>query len=448
MKRFGFLIRYGWVLALVWLGGMTLLLAPREARPSAEENRMLAAAPTLSIETVWDGSFMTDTETWLSDGVILRDQMIGISKTVDACLSMPKDDTEEALELIDAIEAEMNGQPTETAKTAAPTEAPTPAPQTSPAAPNATEAAQIIAEPTETPVLSETAFWVEYGDGRTQTLYTFPAANVLRAAQALNAYRDVLPNDGRVIFLQSPVASMGNGYLKNLSRSPVWHSTMEDALQSVVKDGVLIVNAAEAMNEPLSRGEYVYFRTDHHWTARGAYTAYRAVMERLGVPAADYDDYAYSVKNGMRGNNANNGAKSDTIEVMYELLPTESYVVSHLDQSRQISLMDYDTVGYLAFLHGTQKPWRRFETGAQTGRTALLIGDSYANAFLPYLLPHYDRVMMTDLRYTSYKPEDAGASVSAYIEAYGVDDVYFVFCLATGINSSFFTDGQITRYLH
>ena len=451
MKRFGFIIRYLWVLALVWLGGMTLLLTPHEARVSTSENRMLAAAPELSFETISDGSFTDGTEEWLSDGIVLRDPLIGLSRAVETALRVPSDEDEEAMALIDAIEAEMNEAPAETiAPSAAPqTEAPqatvepqvTSAPQTAPA-----PTAEPIA--TETPQVNDAAFWLEFKDGKRQTVFEFPAANIVRAAEVLNAYRAVLPEDGNVVFLQVPVASMGNAFLNRIDRDPVWRSDLEDSLQRLVSDGVVIVKVGEAMNAPLKNGEYVYFRTDHHWTARGAYYAYRAAMETLGVPAAEYSDYTYFVRSGMRGNNAKNGAKSDTLEVMYELLPTKSYVVSHLTDSREIPFMDYDAAGYLAFIRGTQKPWRRFETGARTGRTALLIGDSFSNAFLPYLLPHYDRVMMTDLRYTSYDPKDAGASVSEYIERYGVDEVYFVLCLATSINSEFFTGGQVVRYLH
>ncbi len=474
MKRFGFIVRYLWVLGLVWLGGMTLLRTPRETRVSTDENRMLAAAPALSAQKILDGSFMTETEEWLSDGVALRGTLIGMSRSVESLIAVPKNEEDETAALIEAIEAEMNAGPNQAAEpvpktspteTFHPTEYPTPTakpvetpePCPSPIAeatgtplpgttPEPTEAP--TPAPTELPIIGDASFRIEYGDGTQQTVFDFPAKNIYHAADVLNAYRDALPPDGNVVFLQVPVASMGNTYLDRLSRNPVWRSDLEEKLESLTKDGVIVVKAEEAMNAPLQNGEYVYFRTDHHWTARGAYYAYRAAMERLGIPPADYGDYTYSVRNGMRGNNAKSGVKSDTLEVMHELLPTQSYIVSHLDKSKEIPFMDYSANNYLAFLGGTKTPWRRFETGSRTGRTALLIGDSFSNAFLPYLLLHYDRVMMTDLRFTSYRHEEAGASVSEYIEAYGVDDVYFVLCLATSINSEFFIGGQVVRYLH
>ena len=446
MKRFGFLIRYLWVLALVWLGGMTLCVAPREARVSTRENRMLAAAPALTFDAVMDGSFMADTETWLSDAIVLREPLIDLSRGAEGLLALPTDSEEEAQALIDAIDAEMNATPAQ--KSAVPTAHTTPLPTAVPTAAETAQTPEPTTEPTPTPAITDTSFRIEFGGGQSQTLASYAAKDLYRAAEILNAYRELLPDDGCVVFTQVPVASMGNAFLSRLDRDPVWRSDTEDALQSLVRDGVFVVDAAQALNGPLKNGEYVYFRTDHHWTARGAYCVYRAMMERLGIPPSAYDDYAYTVRNGMRGNHDKPDVKADTLEVMQEIEPVRSYVVSHLTDSVEVPFMDLSWNSYLAFLGGTKTPWRRFETGAQTGRTALLIGDSYANALLPYLLVHYDRVLMTDLRFTSYDPDKAGASVSTYMKTYGVDDVYFVFCLATGIDSSLFTGGQLLRYLY
>ena len=168
------------------------------------------------------------------------------------------------------------------------------------------------------------------------------------------------------------------------------------------------------------------------------------MMERLGIPAMAYHDYEYQINRGM----GKGGDVTDTIEVIREILPTHSYIVRHLNQLTEVRYMYSDFKGYVAYLGGTQTPWRRFDTGAQTGRTALLIGDSFSNALLPYLLPHYDRVIMTDLRSSYYDSKEAGASISRYIDTYHVDDVYFMYCFATSINSSHFLYGQLTRYLY
>ena len=43
------------------------------------------------------------------------------------------------------------------------------------------------------------------------------------------------------------------------------------------------VDLAGEMKTRFDAGEYVYYKTDHHWTTLGAYYAYCAVMEQYGL---------------------------------------------------------------------------------------------------------------------------------------------------------------------
>ena len=448
MRRFGFLIRYIWIVGLLWLASITLVFTPKTSRESETENRMLAGFPSLSVETVLDGSFMDGIESWLSDGIALREHWIQTSQRVEKVLQVPQE-VDEAEQFIAAIEAELGTGMSESSTpepTAMQDQQPEPSVVASPT-PNTAVTGTDAPEATPIPAVRDTTFWVRYNDGRMKTLYTYPHRNVERAAQYLNAYRTVLPEDGRVIFAEVPVSFTGTAYLEERDEREAWGSDMEAELQKIVDDGVYIINATEAMLGPLERGEYVYFRTDAHWTALGAHYLYCAMMERLGIPALAYGDYSYSVQTGMRGNASDNRKKSDTVEIMGEILPTHSFVLKHLTESREVQYMYPDRASYLAFIGGTMKPWRRFTTGSQTGRTALLISDSFGNALLPYLLPHYDCVLMTDLRPANYDPKEAGATIREYIEYYGVDDVYFTFCFASDINSDHFKAGFLVQHL-
>ena len=57
-------------------------------------------------------------------------------------------------------------------------------------------------------------------------------------------------------------------------------ATIQSAMQA---GGVNSVELLETFREMHENGEYVYYRTDHHWTTKGAYTAYVAVMESWGM---------------------------------------------------------------------------------------------------------------------------------------------------------------------
>ena len=53
---------------------------------------------------------------------------------------------------------------------------------------------------------------------------------------------------------------------------------------------------------------------------------------------------------------------------------------------------------YQVFMDGNH-PVADIRTNAGTGRTLLLFKDSYANSFVQFLLPYYDRILMIDPRY-------------------------------------------------
>ena len=142
-----------------------------------------------------------------------------------------------------------------------------------------------------------------------------------------------------------------------------------------------------------------------------------------------YEEYSYK---SIRGRTDSEG-HYDYFNALYPLLPGHSYIVTHVDSLKEISLMDYDSTSYSALINGTQLPWRRILTGANTGRRALVICDSFGNALTPYLLPYYDEVHMCDFRESRYSKKDAGGNISQMMQHYGIDDVYVITSTANGL---------------
>ena len=166
-----------------------------------------------------------------------------------------------------------------------------------------------------------------------------------------------------------------------------------------------------------------------------------------------FNDYQYRVNSGYLGSiytenpSAALKAMADDIEIPSSLAPVRSYVVSHLTSSREVPYMREDWHNYLAYLQGTQTPWRRLVSGATTGRKALLVADSFGNCFAPYLLPYYDEVHMVDLRKGNFTVEEAGGTVGDFLDYYGIDDVYVILSTASGLNYNF-TQKYLLQYLH
>ena len=151
----------------------------------------------------------------------------------------------------------------------------------------------------------------------------------------------------------------------------------------------------------------IYYHTDHHWTGRGAYLAYAAVCEARGITARPYEDYQpQTVTEDFFGTLYSRfglfaGRKGDAIvtpaaEALGEMTVTDSKGNARDSVYAPEKLEEKDK--YLYFLGGNDSVVE-IETDSHTGRRLLLVKDSYANAFLPYLLPDYDAVTVVDPRY-------------------------------------------------
>ena len=158
------------------------------------------------------------------------------------------------------------------------------------------------------------------------------------------------------------------------------------------------------------KDEYIYYRTDHHWTTLGAYYAYSELCGTLGLApfdlsahrAVEVPDFYGTFYSRARTWNA----QPDTL-TYYDLdnpltiytvtgpgMPTEGQTTGLYDLDK---LDVYDK--YAAFLHGNNGLSR--VEGDGEGRI-LVIKDSYANSFVPFLTANYAQIDVVDLRNYNY----------------------------------------------
>ena len=165
------------------------------------------------------------------------------------------------------------------------------------------------------------------------------------------------------------------------------------------------VDVGEALAAEKDAG--LYYRTDHHWTGYGAYTAYAALQGARGETARPYEDYLpqtvtedffgtlYS-RFGLFTGTGGDAIVTPDPAALGEMTVTDSRGNGRDSVYAPEKLEEKDK--YLYFLGGNDSVVE-IETRRQTGRRLLLVKDSYANAFLPYLLPDYDAVTVVDMRY-------------------------------------------------
>lgn len=170
--------------------------------------------------------------------------------------------------------------------------------------------------------------------------------------------------------------------------------------------------------------QYIYYRTDHHWTTRGAYLAYAAAGKKMGytpLPEDKYDiEHASDEFQGTFYSKAlYDKVEKDTLDIWH---PTagenvrEVAVTTMYGEEPQLYdsmyFRDYLSVKdkYAAFL-GTNAPIVTIKSDNE-GSKLLVIKDSYAHCYAPFLTEHYSEITLIDLRYIqiSYKqllnPED------------------------------------------
>ncbi len=465
-RKISFLLAYWWCMLLLVLGLIPLCLGNREGGVSETENRNLQAAPQFSLAAWFDGSFMSELETYLSDQMLGRDGILSVSQGMLDVFNV----TSEKDRIVHAdIDEELDAMANAGAKTGVGTDAEetpsagtvlnvtivvedTPLPESAPTvppteAPLATEV-PASAAPTAAPVdpsVKDLSIVRKFGlirvDGSFTTRFNFGEDAMKRTIASLNAYRAALPEDGSVIFTYIPYSYDANEWLLDTDHFSGWRSDVEPTLQANVDDGVYIFSTVEELRSHMEAGEQVYYKVDHHWSGLGAFYLQRKMMTSWGVPSIAYADFEYTVHENFRGSLSTKVSKelSDRLEVPDALAPTHAYVYRKLNRLvRETKYMEPERATYMAFLGGTHSPFYVAVTGFHTGHSALVVCDSFGNAFVPYIAPYYDKVCLVDLRDShDFVTGGGGAPLRDYIREYGVDDVYFIVSRGTGINSDY-----------
>lgn len=173
---------------------------------------------------------------------------------------------------------------------------------------------------------------------------------------------------------------------------------------SGLNDNIITINPYEALNQ--NKDDYLFYKTDHHWTSKGAYIAYTVMCEKLGLTPKSIDDFdIVNVTNSFYGSLSSKigtkGKVSDSIDVY---IPKESdFVVNYVsEQIKSTSLFDSEYLDkkdkYCVFSGGNHA-LINIKTLGDPNKKLLIIKDSYANCFLPFLTSHYGEINVVDLRY-------------------------------------------------
>ena len=192
------------------------------------------------------------------------------------------------------------------------------------------------------------------------------------------------------------------------------------------------------------KDEYIYYRTDHHWTTLGAYYAFLDAVKEMGLTPKDnyYDietvtDEFYGTlysKSGFKG------ISPDSIEVYIPKDENDQVLVSYEEEKKKSGsiynsekLKEKDK--YEVFLEGNH-PLVKINTLVNNNKKLLLIKDSYANSFVQFLTPYFNEIVIVDPRYYY-------GDIDKLISEEGITDLLYLYNANT-----FFSDNNIAPVLN
>lgn len=198
------------------------------------------------------------------------------------------------------------------------------------------------------------------------------------------------------------------------------------AVQNKFYDSVIKVDIWEQFF--IHRDEYLFFRTDHHWTQRGAFYAYQVFAELIGEKKPLIEDYEkteyydfvgslYSVTNAYELKE-----NPDYIEVFDNKIPHtyKSLQGDILFEGDKILVNSWlDTKDKYGVFMGGDHPLVKVESQQDIKRNILVIKDSYANAFIPFLTEIAGNIIVID-------PRLFQGSVNDLIKEHEITDILFI----------------------
>ncbi len=177
-------------------------------------------------------------------------------------------------------------------------------------------------------------------------------------------------------------------------------------LKNSLAEDAVYVDLLSVLSGKSEFAGHLYFKTDHHWTADGAYLAYREIVKAMGkTPLALEEFKTEEVISEFRGSDFTKKNTSKSLDVVTGIYPDGEYTVEFVqspyesdENNRKIEgFFDYDKVKssepYAVYLGGNS-PYVRVKKTGETNETLLVVRDSFANALAPFLAEHFDLVLI------------------------------------------------------
>jgi hypothetical protein len=232
---------------------------------------------------------------------------------------------------------------------------------------------------------------------------SIPESSAKDYAEIINKYGKILPSSVNIYNIIVPTSSEFYGPQNVYCDQTAGIKTVYANLS----ERIIPINAVRPLYE--HAGEDIYFRTDHHWTQRGAYYVYEELMNikgEIALPISDFPvktgEYTGSFAGFTKGTEGEKIIKANPDRIEISSAPAFTAGASYNDMymksfNRTVSAVYQSTDSYMAFLGG-DNPLTVLTGSAGNGKKAVVMKESFGNAFAPWLLNNYSEVYVIDLR--------------------------------------------------
>lgn len=229
------------------------------------------------------------------------------------------------------------------------------------------------------------------------------------------------------------------GYIVSDKLPNIHDSYNDDAYFAAIADtlkqsDIGFVDLRKPFKNAYAGGSQLYYRTDHHWTTEGAYTAYTEYCKALGLEAVPRGKFQIEKYKGFYGTTYSTSGfwltEPDTVEVWNNPDNTEDNITVKIydtptKKSNSMFFYEHDKEDdkYPIFLDGNHG-WTEITNANASGGTIVVIKDSFSHCLVPFLAENYSKVIMVDMRYYDQEVSEMVAfeKPEQVLVLYGIDN--------------------------
>lgn len=386
-------------IVVLMAGAVISLIMPLRPKVSYTEGRTLAEFPKISTESFMSGDYFSAIDSWFSDTFPFRDNLISLNDKVESLYGIRDSviygeivagdtipdvdvDVDELLKPVDKVDSDDTSSNDDLS----------------------------YEEPDDNDIQTgETFGSIFVYDDSAYEYFVYSQQNTDEYVNIVNNLANAVQGEASFYSVIAPTSM--DIILDDKVRSSVSSSDQRKAIlymYSCMSDKVNKTFTYDMLRS--HRDEYIYFRSDHHWTSLGAYYTYCMLAQQMGFTPNSQDSYEKKEFTDFHGSFYTSTKEESLIinpdrVTAYVPRSTNSLVYQDADGRKNNYKIVADVSSfqprnkYSTFIGGDNPYTEIVNPDLSDGSSCLVVKDSFGNALVPFLVDHFQYVYVVDYRH-------------------------------------------------